>query len=61
MEPEQKRQADVLVRWREVERAMEDPAVGQAAMELLQGEADRLRDEYDRLIGPQTAPGESAD
>ena len=50
MDDEHKRAADVLVKWREVERAMEDPAVGQAGLEALQAEAARLRDEYQRLV-----------
>jgi hypothetical protein len=54
MEPDLKRAADVLVQWREVERAMEDPAIGQAAMEALQEEADRLRDEYQQLVRAPT-------
>jgi hypothetical protein len=61
MEPDQKRAADVLVRWREVERAMEDPAIGQAAMEALQDEADRLRDEYQRLVSPQATTSDRPD
>lgn len=53
MEPEQQRAADLLIQWREVERAMEDPAVGQAALEALRAEASRLRDEYQRLLDAQ--------
>jgi hypothetical protein len=50
MDDEHRRAADVLLQWREVERAMEDPAVGQAGLEGLQAEAARLRDEYQRLV-----------
>ena len=53
MEPEQQRAADLLIQWREVERAMEDPAVGQAALDALRAEASRLRDEYQRLLDAQ--------
>jgi hypothetical protein len=59
MNPEQRRQADVLVQWREVERAMEDPAVGQAGVEVLQAEADRLREEYEQLVSPEAGTGEA--
>ena len=51
MDDEHKRAADVLVQWREVERAMGDPAVGQVGLEALQAEAARLRDEDQRLTG----------
>ena len=47
---EQKRAADLLMRRREVELAMEDPAVGQAGVEILQAEADHLSVEYQRLV-----------
>jgi hypothetical protein len=61
MDPEQKRQADVLVQWREVERAMEDPAVGQAGVEVLQAEADRLQEEYEQLVSTEAGTGEAPD
>ena len=57
MEPDQQRAADLLIQWREVERAMEDPAVGEAALEALRADADRLRDEYQQLMNSQ---GDSA-
>lgn len=57
MEPDQQRAADLLIQWREVERAMEDPAVGEAALEALRADADRLRDEYQQLMNAQ---GDSA-
>lgn len=57
MEPEQQRAADILIQWREVERAMEDPAVGQAGLEALRAEAGRLRDEYQLLVDAQTDSG----
>jgi hypothetical protein len=57
MDTNQKRAADILVQWREVERAMEDPAVGEEAVAILRAEADHLRDEYQQLLGPETARG----
>jgi hypothetical protein len=56
-----KRAADILVRWREVERGMEDPAVGTEALELLQADAATLRDEYQRLVQPDATPGGDAE
>lgn len=50
MGPDQQRAADVLVQRREVKRAMDDPAVGQARLDVLQAEAVRLRLEYQRLV-----------
>jgi hypothetical protein len=50
MSPDQKRAADVLVQWREVERAMEDPAVGEVALEALRADAAELQTEYERLV-----------
>jgi hypothetical protein len=50
MDDGQKRAADILVQWREVERAMEDPAVGEEGIKILQAEAEQLRDEYERLL-----------
>jgi hypothetical protein len=59
MDEGQKRAADVLVQWREVERAMEDPAVGEEGLKMLQAEAERLRDEYQRLVRPDPSPDAS--
>ena len=53
MDEGQKRVADILVQWREIERAMEDPAVGEEALKIMQAQADRLRDDYQRLVGPE--------
>ena len=50
MDEELKRAADLLARRRDVELAMEDPAVGVEGVQILQTEADRLRDEYERLV-----------
>jgi hypothetical protein len=50
MDDGQKRAAAILVHWREVERAMEDPAVGDEGLKILQDEADHLRDEYQMLL-----------
>jgi hypothetical protein len=40
---------------------MEDPAVGQAGVEVLQAEADRLQEEYERLVSPEPGAGEAPD
>jgi hypothetical protein len=40
----------VLERWRAVERSMQDPAVGEEALDALRAEAAALRDEYQRLV-----------
>ena len=48
--PYQRLAAAVLTQWREVERAMKDPAVGIEAMAALQTEADRLRADYQDLV-----------
>jgi hypothetical protein len=53
MDEDLKRAADLLSQRREVELAMEDPAVGEQGVQILQTEADYLRDEYQRLIGPE--------
>lgn len=50
MDEELRRAADLLARRREVELAMEDPAVGEQGVQILQSEADRLRDEYEHLV-----------
>lgn len=62
MDEELKRAADLLAQWREVELAMEDPAVGEQGVQILQTEADHLRDEYQRLVGEEgpAGPDESA-
>ena len=57
MDDGQKRAADILVQWREVELAMEDPAVGEEALKLLRANAEHLRDEYQRLLRPETPSG----
>ena len=58
MDEGQKRAADILVQWREVERAMEDPAVGEEGLKLLRAEAEHLRDEYQRLVEPEAPRAE---
>jgi hypothetical protein len=53
MDEDLKRAADLLARRRDVELAMEDPAVGEQGVLILQTEADRLRDEYEQLVRPE--------
>ena len=57
MDTDQKRAADILIQWREVERAMEDPAVGVEAVAILRAEAEQLRDEYQQLLRPEAPQG----
>lgn len=56
MDDGQKRAADILVQWREVERAMGDPAVGEEGLKILQAEAEHLRDEYELLLKSEQSP-----
>ena len=48
--PYQREAEIVLAMWREVERDLELTAAGSAEAEVLQADAARLRDEYQRLI-----------
>jgi hypothetical protein len=57
MDSDQKRAADILMQWRQVELSMEDPAVGQEALAILRAEADQLRDAYQRLIETEAPSG----
>jgi hypothetical protein len=61
MESGQKRAADILIQWRELERAMEDPAVGEEAIKIMRAEADQLRDQYERLLGEDASSGRLPD
>jgi hypothetical protein len=48
--PDQRIAADLLARWREVERALSDAGPDSAAEEALQSEAAHLRDAYQEQV-----------